>query len=206
MDLKAQVKERDDVIRYLKEQISKVTGNDVQFPANMIRYQDTEASEVKPKALEEVKTFFMAVQDLDLPPPIQRAAKPKNSRSRLTSARSDSLDKSGPIRIDPTNPKHMVESILLDDFVHRKFTKETFRELMGGLRALPRLKVLSLRRNLIGDSYLQELEELMALKKLRRLDLSHNEIGKLAASKLAELLRANDNKHLEWLDISWNPF
>ena len=46
----------------------------------------------------------------------------------------------------------------------------------------------------------------MALRKLRRLDLSHNEIGKQAASKLTELLRANDNKHLEWLDISWNPF
>ena len=170
----------------------------------MIRYADTETKEVKSKAQEEVKTFFMAVQDLDLPPPLQRQAKPKSSR-RMGSQSSNNLNNSGPIRIDPTNSKHMVESILLEDFVHRKFTKETFKELLGGLRALPRLRVLSLRRNLIGDQYLGELEDLISLRSLRRLDLSHNEIGKLAASKLAELLRANDNKHLEWLDVSWNP-
>ena len=69
----------------------------------------------------------------------------------MASVSSNNLGNSGPIRIDPTNPKHMVESILLEDFVHRKFTKETLRDLLAGLRALPRLRVLSLRRNLIGE-------------------------------------------------------
>ena len=109
-------------------------------------------------------------------------------------------------RIDPRNPKHMVESIVLNDYKARKFNKETFRELLAGMRALPKLRSIEIQLNGINDTCLQELDELIKLKNLRRIDLSRNEIGKIGINKMCELLRNPDYKHLEWLDISGNNY
>jgi len=100
----------------------------------------------------------------------------------------------------------MVESIVLNDYKARKFNKETFRELLTGMKSLPKLKSLEIQRNGIGDTYLVEFEEMIRIKNLRRIDISRNEIAKIGITKICEILRNADNKHIEWLDISGNNY
>ena len=121
------------------------------------------------------KTFILAVQELELPPPIVRQK--KDPRRGATA--QNSPDKAAAARIDPRNPKHMVERIELNDYKFRKFNKETFRELLAGIKGLPKLKSLEIRSNGINDTYLQELDELIKCKNIHRIDMSRNEIGKL---------------------------
>jgi Ran GTPase-activating protein (RanGAP) involved in mRNA processing and transport len=89
--------------------------------------------------------------------------------------------------------------------VNRRFNKEIFREALGSMRAMPKLKMIELRNNGINDNCLQELEDLLTIKRIRRIDLSNNDLGKQAIIKICDVLR-QDNKHLEWLDMSSNPF
>ena len=177
MDLKSEVSERDELIQYLREQLIKVTGQDVEVPYKWERFT---GPPIAPKFTlpqdASSKTFTQAVKDLDLPMPVPE---PK---------------KGDPIPEPPVCPQY--EKISLNNFSGRGVTKDALMNMIGGIKRLTKIKILELSKNSINDTMCLEIEEIFKFNRLTRINLSNNDLGKGFLTKFSEYLKTG-GQHLE---------
>jgi hypothetical protein len=180
MDFKSEIKERDELIQYLREQLINATGQDVEVP---YRWEKFTGPPIAPKFAPPVettpKTFTQAVKDLDLPLP---APEPK---------------KNEPIVEVPSAKDH--EKITLAGFNNRGVNKDALINFIGGVKRLTKIKIVDLSRNGLTDVLCPEIEEIVKFNKIVRLNLSNNDLGKGFLAKFGELLKTGGT-HLEWLE------
>ena len=180
MDIKSELSERDALIQYLREQLIKVTGQDVEVPYKWERFT---GPQIAPKFIlppdPSTKSFTQAVKDLDLPMP---APEPK---------------KGDPVAEPPSCPQY--EKISLVNYSGRGVTKDALLSLIGGIKRLTKIRTLELSKNSINDSMSPELEEILKFPRLTRVNLSNNDLGKGFLTRLTEVLKAGGT-HLEWLE------
>lgn len=139
--------------------------------------------------LPDFDNFVIAVQNLALPPPAKRAAKGAFSQAKSPQVSSRQLAK-----------------VVLNGYAHKHFSREVFRELIGGVKELGKVGYVELTHNGLNDSYVTEIEALLTFKRCRRFNLSFNDLGRQVGCKVAELLRSNEGTHLEWLSLVGNVF
>lgn len=77
-------------------------------------------------------------------------------------------------------------------------SREELQTLIQTGKELPRLYLLELRNNGLGDLVAKDFEELRNYKRLKRLDLSGNLLGKAAVMQIIELLKGESV--LDWLE------
>ena len=77
-------------------------------------------------------------------------------------------------------------------------SREELQTLIQTGKELPRLYLLELRNNGLGDLVAKDFEELRNYKRLKRLDLSGNLLGKAAVMQITELLKGESV--LDWLE------
>lgn len=177
MDLKSEIQERDDLIKFLREQLIKATGQDVEVPYKWEKYT---GPSIAPKFIlpqDTQKTFAQAVKDLDLPTPAP--PDPKKPPEPLT------------------GPDH--EKISLTHYYGRGLTKDSLLSLIGGMKRLTKIRILDLSRNNLSDTFIPELEEILKFNKITRLNLSNNELGKAFLTKFSDIIK-NSGTHLEYLE------
>jgi hypothetical protein len=180
MDLKSEIEERDELIRYLREQLIKKTGQDVEVPYKWERFTGPAiAPRFMLPAESAAKTFTQAVKDLDLPMPAQE---PK---------------KGDPVLPPIQSPDY--EKISLNNYSGRGVTKDALGNLIGGIKRLTKIKILELSKNGISDLMSPEIEEIFKVNRLIRVNLSNNDLGKGFLVKFGEVLK-NGGNHLEWLE------
>lgn len=178
MDLKTEIQERDELIKFLREQLIKATGQDVEVP---YRWEKYTGPSIAPKFIlpqDNQKTFAQAVKDLDLPTPA-----PVDPKKGLPE----------PL----TGPDH--EKISLTHFYGRGLTKDSLLSLIGGMKRLTRIRILDLSRNNLTDAFVPELEEILKFNKITRLNLSNNELGKVFLTKFSEITKSSGT-HLEYIE------
>jgi hypothetical protein len=177
MDLKTEIQERDELIQFLREQLIKATGQDVEVPYKWEKYTGPSIAPKFLLAQDDSKTFSQAVKDLDLPAP---APEPKKGEV-----------------LPPVNPDY--EKISLTHFSGRGVTKDAMISLIGGLKRLTRITTLDLSRNNLNDTFIPELEEIFKITKITRVNLSNNELGKAFLLKFTDIIKSGGT-HLEYLE------
>lgn len=180
MDIKSELSERDSLIQYLREQLIKVTGQDVEVPYKWERFT---GPPIAPKFTLTSDTslisFTQAVKNLDLPMP------------------APEVKKGDPVPDPPICPQY--EKISLIDYSGRGVTKDALLNLIGGMKRLNSIKTIELAKNSITDSMCPEIEEIFKFTKLTRVNLSNNDLGKVFLTKFTDLLKTGGT-HLEWLE------
>ena len=196
MSLRKQLDERDAFIQFLREEYAKAMGQDLNVPPRWEGIAGLPMAPLVP-GVQTVRlppqTFTQTLTTLNLPKP--QVKKGKREGRKKTLQESSVLES--------------VNDIKLSDFkdqvsARQGVSREELQTLLHTGKELPRLYLLELRNNGLGDVIAKDLEELRNYKRLRRLDLSGNALGKAAVMQVIELLKGESV--LDWLDLAFNAY
>jgi hypothetical protein len=144
MQARTEIEERDQLIRFLREKYAEASGKDIELPYKWERFG---GAAVVPSAVpvQTGDNFIIAVQNLNLPPPAKRTKQGAFSQTKSEVVSGRTLDK-------------IVLNGYADKVSSRQhFSREVFRELVGGIRELGGLGSLELCYNRLNETVLPEI-------------------------------------------------
>lgn len=198
LNLEAQVKEQQQIIKFLASKYEKDTGMKLSMPQQIGQLLGDpsilgsmkigeQAAEIAKKQEERERTFIRAVEDLKMPkPPTVEKGKPAKVKKDISFA-----------------PEHMITKIDLSGFF-TSCSRISIRQLLDGIEMLPCLRSLSLRNNGINDDFEKEILSIFDNKKIVAIDLSQNQMGSKLGLQIGKAIK--DCTHIQWIDLTQNCF
>lgn len=183
---------KDFVISYIKTKYKEKTGEDIDIPEQ----HEPKVLESFPNEPEEFQdsipnakyhSFKEKVNALKLPSPIDKDAKARIEKMRRQKDKSI-----------------FIEKIDLSHFARKEISIDQLRRVVEGMKILKSVNDIDLSHNNLNDNYIDIICELFTIPGLHKINLSHN---RLTANVIKQLNNVIKNaKHLESLDVSYNPF